>query len=186
MPTLYGVRSGELRGNREGGGGVSQPSLGGQLMPGFDQAWLNVHQTRMATFRGEPVKPSPLLIEFSIPVALKLPNQANGRHWTASYAYRKRLLPMVAGAVKPWAGHLPMERARVEITRFSVGVGDQDNVTASVKPLLDLLLVRSATHPHSFGLLVDDGPDHITLTVIGAKVAHRSEQKTAVRIERLG
>lgn len=151
----------------------------------FDDAWLNAHNAKMAAFRGEPTRPAPLLIEFSIPAALKLPNETNSQHWIKSYAYRKRLVPMVAEAVKPWAGHAPMERARVEITRFSVGVGDQDNITASVKPLLDLLLLRSRTHPHSFGLLVDDSPGHIDLVVVGAKAERRSDQKTAVRIERL-
>lgn len=151
----------------------------------FDAAWLSAHNAKMASFRGEPVKSPPLLIEFSIPVALKLPNRTNGGHWINLYAYRKRLVPLVADAVKPWAGHQPMERARITFSRYSVGTPDPDAVHASVKPLLDLLLVQSDTHPHSFGLIRDDSPDLIEYMAVGIKVSHRSEQRTSVRLERL-
>jgi hypothetical protein len=154
-------------------------------MSAFDASWLAQHQTKMASFRGEPIRPAPLLIEFSIPHALKLPNQTNGRFWPASHAYRKRLLPMVAEAVNPWAGHQPMERARLTFTRYSVGTPDPDAVHGCIKPLLDLLLVQSKTHPSSFGLIRDDSPDLIEYMAVGIKVAHRAEQRTSVRIERL-
>lgn len=139
----------------------------------------------MAALRGEPIKPAPLLIEFSIPHALKLPNQTNGQFWPAGHAYRKRLLPMVAEAVKPWAGHACMERARLTVMRYSVGTPDPGAVPAAVKPLVDLLLVQSKTHPHSLGLIRDDSPAHIELIAVGVKVSHRNEQRTVVRIERL-
>lgn len=149
------------------------------------ESWLAAHQAKMAAQRGEPVKPAPLLIDFSIPYALKLPNTTNGRHWIAAHGYRKRLGEMVAEAVKPWQGHAPMERAKVTITRWSVGIADQDGVVASVKPLIDLLLVRSKVHPHSFGLITDDDPKHIELVVTGAKATSRKEQRTHIMIERL-
>lgn len=139
----------------------------------------------MAAFRGEPIKPPPLMIQFSIPYALKLPNTTNGRHWIAAHAYRKRLGEMVGEAVKPWAGHQPMERARVTITRSSVGVPDPDAVGAACKPLIDLLLVRSKVHPASFSLITDDDPAHIVFVPLAEKVAHRSEQRTSVLIESL-
>lgn len=151
----------------------------------FDQAWLAQHNAKMAAFRGEPIKPPPLLVEFSIPYALKLPNTTNGRHWIAAHGYRKRLGEMVAEAVKPWAGHQPVGRARVTITRYSIGTPDPDAIGAACKPLIDLLLVKSKVHPHSFGLLVDDSPAHIEFVPVAVKVATRKEQRTHVRIERL-
>lgn len=154
-------------------------------MAGFDQSWLSAHNAKMAAFRGEPIKPPPLMVEFSIPVALKLPNRTNGQHWSAAHAYRKELLPLVAEAVKPWAGHLPMERARVTIKRYSVGVCDPDAVPAACKPLIDLLLAPSKVHPHSFGLIQDDSPAHIELVAVGAKAASRAAQRTVVLIEQL-
>lgn len=154
-------------------------------MNGFDASWLRQHETRMASLRGEPIKPPPLLVEFSIPHMMRLPNRTNGNHWSVSHAYRKKLAPLVAEAVKPWAGHLPMERARIMFSRYSVGTPDPDAVHASVKPLLDLLLIKSDAHPHSFGLLTDDSPDLIEYMAVGIKVAHRNEQRTSVRIERL-
>lgn len=155
-------------------------------MSAFDESWLTAYQARMAGLRGEPTKPAPLLIEFSIPVATKLPNRTQGQHWTAGVAYRKALLPLVVEALKPWVSHAPMERARVTITRRSVRLPDADNCTASVKPLIDLLLARTKTHPHSLGVLVDDGPGQIELTVLAEWVRHLDQQATHVRIERLG
>lgn len=154
-------------------------------MNAFDESWYRQHQSHMASLRGEPVKLPPLLIEFSIPHAMRLPNVVNGTHWASHVAYRKELLPLVADAVKPWTGHQPIDRAKVTIIRYSVRLCDHDNCVASVKPLVDLLLVRSGVHPHSLGLLVDDGPDHIDLSVSSAKAETRAEVRTAVRIERL-
>jgi hypothetical protein len=155
------------------------------IVAGFDQAWLAAHQAKMAAHRGEPIRPAPSLVEFSIAYPLKLPNTTNGRHWIAAHGYRKRLGEMVGEAVKPWNGQQPMERARVTITRWSIGVCDADNLVSSVKPLLDLLLVRSKAHPHSFGLIRDDDPAHVELVVLPGKAASRKEQRTDVRIERL-
>lgn len=155
-------------------------------MSGFDAAWLAAYQARIAGMRGEPTKPAPLLIEFSIPVATRLPNRTQGQHWSAGHAYRKALLPLVSEAVKPWVGHAPMERARVTVTRRSVGVPDTDNCWASAKPLIDLLLARTKTHPHSLGLIVDDAPGQMELTVHSERVRHRDQHETHVRIERLG
>jgi hypothetical protein len=152
----------------------------------FDESWLVAYRARMAGMQGEPTKPAPLLIEFSIPVATKLPNRTQGQHWSAGVAYRKALLPLVAEAVKPWVGHAPMEKARVTITRRSVGVPDQDGCWASAKPLIDLLLARTKIHPHSLGLIVDDAPGQIELTVLSERVRHRDQHETIVRIERLG
>lgn len=154
-------------------------------MNGFDASWLRQYETRMASLRGEPIKLPPLLIEFSIPHMMRLPNRTNGNHWSVSHAYRKYLLPMVSDAVEPWAGHQPMERARLTFSRYSVGFADPDAVHGSVKPLLDLLLVQSKTHPSSLGLIRDDSPMHIEYAAVGIKVAHRIEQRTRVRIERL-
>jgi len=144
----------------------------------WDMSWLKQHQTRMASMRGEPIKPPPLLIQFSIAHALKLPNTTGGYFWPASHAYRKKLLPLVADAVKPWEG-------RVTITRYSVGIPDPGAVMAATKPLVDLLLVRTKTHPSSMGLIRDDSPAHIELIAVGAKAESRKHQRTEVKIERI-
>lgn len=154
-------------------------------MTHFDESWLVAHQAKMSGLRGIPTKPPPLLVEFSIPVATRLPNVAQGHHWKASMDYRKSLLALVAPAVKPWEGHAPMECARITIVRRSIGSPDPGAAMASVKPLVDLLLVRSKTHPHSFGLVRDDSAQHIKLIVSSERVRHRDQQGTDVRIERL-
>jgi hypothetical protein len=148
-----------------------------------DAAWLAQHEAKMAGLSGVSLKPPPLLIQFEIPHAMRLPNVSNGKHWSAGVAYRKMLLGLVEPAVKAWAGHHPIERARVTITRYSVGTPDIDGAWGSVKPLVDLLLGKSKTHPHSLGVIRDDSQDHIALAVFVEKVAHRDQQKTSVRIE---
>lgn len=139
----------------------------------------------MASLRGVASKPAPDRVAFSIPHLLPLPNATNGKHWAAGHAYRKRLLPMVAAYAHLWAGCVPMERARITIVRHSTGEPDEDNLRASVKPLIDLLLVLSKTHPHSLGLVVDDTRWRVEQVVASVRVSKRAEQRTEVIVERL-
>lgn len=154
-------------------------------MVGFDNTWLAAHQAKMAGFRQQAMPPIPDRIQFALPVLLKLPNRTLGQPWQAAYAQRKKLAPMVDEATREWQGRVPMERARVTVTRYSLGVADDDNVAASIKPLVDLLLVRNKTHPSSVGLVVDDSPDHMDIRWGVVRVATRVEQRTEVLIEKL-
>lgn len=149
----------------------------------WDASWLKQREAQAAAARGEPTLPAPARIEFSIPLLLKLPNQTNGKHWTAGMKYRAELLPIVAEAVEPWAGREPINKARIIVTRRSLRPVDEDNLAASLKPLVDLLLVRSETHPHSLGLLVEDNPDHLSQSARHVRVSERRLQRTVIVIE---
>lgn len=151
----------------------------------YDAAWQRQRDREAAIARGEALKPPPARVEFVIRRLLKLPNTANGRHWTAGMSYRAELLPLIADATSEWAMCEPIQRARVTITRCSVGVADEDNLHAAVKGCLDILLERTETHPHSLGLLVDDDPARIELDVRQERVAERRLQRTIVVVEAL-
>jgi len=55
--------------------------------------------------------------------------------------------------------------------------------SASVKPALDILLARTATHPHSLGLLVEDDPARVTLLPRQERVSERRFCRTTFLIE---
>lgn len=150
----------------------------------YDEAWLLEHQAKMAGLKSLP--PLPDRIEFSLPFLLKLPRVTMGRHWSAGAAYRKKLAPLVEAAIRPWLGHAPMKKAKVTVTRVSTRWPpcDYDNNVTSTKPLIDLLLVRSKTHPHSFGLLEDDDPDRLMRIISAERCTRIREQHTEVIIER--
>jgi hypothetical protein len=150
----------------------------------FTESWLAEYQARMAGMKNLPVLPDQ--IEFSLPLLLKLPNASIGHHWKAAYGYRQKLLPIVTEAVKSWLAHQPMRRARLTVTRVSTASqrADEDNCYASLKPLVDLLLIKSKTHPHSLGILTDDNPDLLEIIACSERCLHRQEQRTEVLIER--
>jgi hypothetical protein len=140
----------------------------------------------MSTIKGQSIPVLPDTIQFSIPVLLKLPNQMSGKGWQVAFAQRKKLMPLVHEATRAWHGREPIDRAVVTVTRFATGPEcDDDNAAASVKPLVDLLLVRSKTHPHSVGIVVDDSPAHMIQNSRVVRVATRKEQRTEVTIQRL-
>ena len=154
-------------------------------MTGFSESWLLDHQAKMAALRGLPAKPAPALIEFSLPFLLRLPNRTQGFHWSGGHAYRKLLLGPVAQALAPWQGHQPMERARISVTRHTTRLPDPGAAMASLKPLVDLFLVKSKVHPTGLGVLVDDTPDRLELIAESIQVHSNDQKRTTIRIEKL-
>lgn len=154
------------------------------MVNGFNNQWLADYQRKRAS-EGNGVR-LPDVIEFEIPLLLKLPNTMSGRHWSVHMAQRKKLKPMVEIALQQYFGCMPMEKAGVTITRYSTGSvrPDWDNLFASAKSLIDLLLVRCERHPHSFGIIIDDDPTRLTPYMFAERCETRKQQKTAVRIER--
>ena len=154
-------------------------------MNGFSEQWLAEYKARTAKLRVKP--PLPDRIEFMIPRLLKLPNKTIGTHWSESYRQRSQLRTMLEPILAPYIEHVPMERAKVTVTRFSCGATrpDWDNLAAGAKPLIDLLLVASKTHPRSFGIIQDDGPTQVIPIMFAERVMTRVEQRTEVIIERI-
>lgn len=124
-------------------------------MTGFDDAWLRSYQAK----RAAPPSLDPALvsaaISFTLPRPIPLLNELLRMHWSKRRKYQKALAAEVSALLPP-LNRPPLERATVTITRYSVGVPDPDAVTP--KSLLDVLLVRSTTHPAGLGVLVDNSP----------------------------
>ena len=144
----------------------------------FTEQWLADYQARMAGLKD--ARPLPDVIHFTIPMKLILPNRLNGKSWGPFYGQRKRLKTLLDAEIGRWSGHAPMERARVTVTRFGSGrEPDPDNLNASIKPLLDMLLVKR------FGLIRDDASKHMVPIAAFVRVAHKPQERTEVLIERL-
>lgn len=78
-------------------------------------------------------------------------------HDSIAEAFRLQLLK-VGGAV-------PFGKAKIEIVRMSSVEPDPDGLVGSVKPILDAMQVASKRHPYGAGLIENDSPGCITLSV---------------------
>ena len=107
-----------------------------------------------------------------IPRVPSSPNYLRGKHWRVRHRETKLWRDEVFYAVKQAALiPAPYPKAKVEIERRSRGVLDPDNLYGCVKPVIDGL--RYA------GVLVDDSPAHIELTVTQS----RGEPLTRIEIQ---
>ncbi|GAA4475528.1 RusA family crossover junction endodeoxyribonuclease [Gluconacetobacter asukensis] len=84
----------------------------------------------------------------------------------------------------------PFERARVTVTRFSVGVPDTDNAVGGLKDTLDVLTTPWVTpkgqrrNKFGIGLIRDDDPSRCEVVVQCVK-CRAAEQRTEVVIEEI-
>lgn len=99
-------------------------------------------------------------------------NEWQRMHWRDRVNLGDRM-KVVARFVAQKHGPHPAEPARVEITRHSVGVLDQDNLVGGCKPLVDALV--------SAGLIVDDSPQWLSASYMQAK-AERGRGRTEVKV----
>lgn len=158
----------------------------------WDDAWLRDYRARMV--QGTPAHAASVatanMIAFTLPKPTLLLNQLRKLDRTSAPGvgykhYRDELSAEVAALVPDDPRRRPFTYAEITIVRYSVRLPDQDGCVASVKPILDILQPRSARHPSGLGIIVEDSPEHIRLTVRSEKVATRAEQRTLVTIERL-
>ena len=154
-------------------------------MTEFSEEWLAEHQAKMARLRRESPRLMPDHIAFSIPMLLPItPNER--KHWAAKLKDKRLITARVALATVQWRNVEPLERARVTVTRYSVGAKrpDRDNLYSSCKFLLDCLCVRSKTHPNGLGFIADDDDDHLELLCRAARAPSKQQQRTEVLIQR--
>ena len=80
----------------------------------------------------------------------------------------------------------PFERARITVTRHSVGVLDDENLAASLKCLVDVLKAyHFKRNPLGLGFIVDDDPAHCQQVPRQIAEKHRTAQRTIVVVEEL-
>lgn len=125
-------------------------------------------------------------IAFSLPFALESLNVRDRKsHWQRSRGKRDLSLEVLAAiGGSRYLPRPPFERARITIVRCSSQRLDPDGLPAVAKNLLDVLCVKSNIHPTGLGVIVDDSPRHIELTVTQS-TAPPSHGSTLVRIEKL-
>jgi hypothetical protein len=130
---------------------------------------------------------TPGYIMFQLPFALSSLNVRDRQHWAVRQKKKAKLAMEVLVAIggpacKPVK---PVQKATIMVKRYSAGTLDQDNLTASVKPLLDILCRSSSTHPHGMGFIEDDSPAHIEL-IVNQEKCKRGTGSTVVSIMPIG
>ena len=132
-------------------------------------------------------------IRFELPFAYALPNRTNGQHYFAATRDKRAIQRAVAHASAGLVPPEPFQRASVSIERHGVRAPDPDNLIGGAKRLIDclttprLLNVRTegarqrVKNKRGLGFIVDDGPEHITLTAKHVP-ARLCCQKTVVTI----
>jgi Holliday junction resolvase RusA-like endonuclease len=116
------------------------------------------------------------IITLTIPQASPSLNSTTRRHWRVYYRQKKlwQTLIMVAKSQAGVYGRPLFERAKVNIERHGVKLCDVDNLIGGTKVCTDSL--------RALGLIVDDSPWHIELTVT-QRIS--KEPKTVITIEDL-
>lgn len=153
-------------------------------MTGFDEVWLAEYKNKMAAIRGTP----PRLIDhiaFSVPFTTPLLNVTQRTHWSSLLRIRKLWSSRIAQVTEHCRGMVAMQRAHVLITRYSIKIPDHDNLVGGAKCCVDMLLIKSETHPNGLGILIDDAPDHLTVDYQSVRVGKVAEQRTEFVITRM-
>jgi len=147
---------------------------------GFDESWLRDYQTRQANQTApEPARAGEY--SFTLKKPLILPNRKKGLHWAA----QSRLIHDLSQEVAQAIGRGPTEpipRALVRVFRHGIQRPDDDNLTAALKWLLDVLQPRSKRHPYGLGIISGDDPEHLVSEIFHLKPRSRADQKTVVTI----
>ena len=149
-------------------------------MSQWSEAWLREYQAKRQAAVAVPASAS---ISFTLNRPTPLLNVLMRMHWRARGKYQRSLSAEIASKVPHVPGRQPFQRATMTITRFSVGVApDEDGLIGGTKILQDCLLIRSTRHPDGLGIIVDDSPGHLTVSVKAIRCRTRKEQRTEVVI----
>ncbi len=111
-------------------------------------------------------------------------NMSNSRmHWMTRNKWNQAWKEEVGNAVMMqrrefWK--LPLEYAKITIVFFTTRLMDYDGAYNAAKPILDGLKVKDGA-----GVIIDDSPKYIDLTVKQEKVAHRQEEHVEIQIEKV-
>jgi hypothetical protein len=127
------------------------------------------------------------VIIFQLPFALPSLNTQLRTHWAVRQREQAKMATSVIVAIggPRYRPSEPLQRARVQVKRYSAGELDPDNLAASCKHLLDVLCRASTTHPYGLGFIEDDSPAHLELVVMQAKCSPR-KGSTIVSIAPMG
>lgn len=106
-----------------------------------------------------------------------LPNVTRGMHWAAKARDTKKWHQLVGAALAGKKPVRPLKCATLTLVRYSSVRPDDDNLTASFKPVIDALTVC--------GVIEDDNPEVLKKVVYLWEFAKPKTAKTFVRVEEL-
>jgi Holliday junction resolvase RusA-like endonuclease len=104
-----------------------------------------------------------------------LPNRLNTMHWAERGKDRKKWHALVGAALVGKKPQKPLTRAVVTLVRYSSVRPDNDNLTASFKPVIDGLKVC--------GVIVNDDPKTLEMVTPLWEFAAPKSGKIFVRVE---
>lgn len=116
------------------------------------------------------------MITLTIPEASPSLNEHKWKHWSHHLRLRKHwsMLVLVAKVEARVSMDTPLDRVTVKITREGHRKLDTDNFVGGLKCLIDSLREQR--------LIVDDSPDHMTLTTEQRQIPKSSYPRTLVEI----
>lgn len=100
---------------------------------------------------------APYRAHFDVPIRLRTINEMLRMNWAARRRYTRQIAWAVHLALPPHKRPpAPLERASVRVERHGAGMPDPESLGSTIKPLLDVLQVRSRRHPYGLDVISDD------------------------------
>lgn len=115
------------------------------------------------------------VLEFKIDDIPESPNKLLGRHWTIRKRHADKWHRLVWSKVWFVKPPVPLEKAKVTLTRYSTGKLDADNLRSSFKAVVDGLV--------KWGVIVDDNMDVIGEPIVKQEPTSRGKKCITVRVE---
>lgn len=130
------------------------------------------------------------VIRFTLPEPTPLLNVMQRKHFRSRAREKTALARQIIAILGQDRPETPIEHASVTIRRYSSGMPDFDGVYGGAKDFLDVLTTPAAQangkikNKYGVGLIRDDSPKHIRLTVEPIK-CKRAEARTEVVVEEM-
>lgn len=138
--------------------------------------------------RFPPRPEDPEVVRFTLPFAIIRLNQWSRMHWSRRRKHMQLLQAEVQAALTAgWINthsHDPVQHCEIRVDRYCNGtaVPDPDGLNASVKALLDTLVIPTQRNPFGLSVITNDTGDLIKLHPVQGHICRRGEQRTEVEI----
>lgn len=108
-------------------------------------------------------------------------NQWERMHYHARSKLKQAYMAETIGQVE--IPDQPIDKCRVLATRYSSKVCDYENALyGAAKPINDVLVAKSKSHPYGLGIITDDDPSHQLSFVVKQVKCKRADSRVEVKI----